>query len=104
MSERFILTDEAAANAADLWEHLAQEQDEDVADRFLAQIHDACQRLADMPGIGHYREELLDHAFRFWAAGSILIVYRWETRPLQIVAIVHGARNLQRLFTDRPSE
>lgn len=104
MSERFTLTEEAAADAAELWEHLAQEYDHDVADRFLARIHDACERLVDMPGIGHYREELLDRAFRFWTVDPYLIVYRWQARPLQIISIVHGARNLRRLFANRPSE
>lgn len=85
MSERFTLT-------------------EDVADAFLARIHDACERLAEMPGIGHYREDLVDRNYRFWTVDSYLIVYRWQSAPLQIISIVHGARNLRHFFATRPTE
>ena len=47
-----------------------------------------------MPGMGHHRLDLLDDRHRFWAAWSYRIVYRWEPQPLQVIAIVHGARDL----------
>lgn len=56
-----------------------------------------------MPGLGHFREDLLDQRYRFWAIHSYLIVYRWETKPLEIISIVHGARDLAAFFANRPT-
>jgi antitoxin ParD1/3/4/toxin ParE1/3/4 len=50
--------------------------------------------LADQPGSGHYRDELMPRDYRFWSVFSYLIVYRWQMQPIEIVAIVHGARDL----------
>ena len=75
---------------------------ERTADRQLATIYDECQRLADMPGMGHHREELLSYDFRFWTAGNYTIVYRWQVRPIQVVAVLHSARDLRRVLTRRP--
>jgi plasmid stabilization system protein ParE len=54
-----------------------------------------------MPGMGHFREDLLDKRHRFWSVYSYIIVYRWETKPLQILAIVHGARDLEAFLARR---
>jgi hypothetical protein len=40
----------------------------------------------------------LDDRHRFWSAWSYLIVYRWQVRPIQIVAVIHGARDLDAYF------
>jgi plasmid stabilization system protein ParE len=32
---------------------------------------------------------------RFWKVHSYVIAYRWETTPIQIIAVVHGARQLE---------
>jgi plasmid stabilization system protein ParE len=50
--------------------------------------------LAHFPGIGHYREELLGRKYRFWNFYSYVIVYVWEARPIQVISVVHGARDL----------
>lgn len=57
-----------------------------------AEIFAACQRLAQMPGMG-LREDLTDEPLRFWPVYSYLIIYRPETQPLEIVRILHGARS-----------
>ena len=48
--------------------------------------------LADFPQGGHWRRDLTAAEVRFLAVYSYLIVYRPETKPLQIVAILHGRR------------
>jgi antitoxin ParD1/3/4/toxin ParE1/3/4 len=48
-------------------------------------------RLAKDPGIGHWREELADKRHKFLLVYSYLIVYRHETKPLQVIRILHAA-------------
>ena len=58
------------------------------------------RRLAETPGLGHVREDLaaIDPALRFWPVYSYLIVYRAETAPLEVVRVLHGARDVRRIL------
>ena len=98
--KRFILTEEAEEHAFQIWKYLAAAADQRVADTFLAQIHDACDKLVDSPGHGHPDEDLLDERHRFYRVGSYRVVYRWQAQPLEVVAIVHGSRDLAAFFRD----
>jgi toxin ParE1/3/4 len=53
------------------------------------------------PGAGHWRKNLTDEAVKFFPVYSYLIVYRPETKPLEIVSILHGHRDVQRILKDR---
>jgi antitoxin ParD1/3/4 len=91
MKSRFVLTPQAEQDLFEIWEHIA-EGSIDNADRVRDQLFDAFQKLADMPGMGHVREDLADRRHLFWPIHSFLVVYRPDTKPLQIIAVVHGAR------------
>jgi plasmid stabilization system protein ParE len=64
-------------------------------------IHDAVGKLAESPDIGHTREDLTDRPVKFWAVYSYLIVYDPASRPLTIVAVLHGARDVERLLKQK---
>lgn len=59
----------------------------------------AMQRLAQMPGIGHVREDLADETLRFLPVRSYLIIYRPDARPIQIVRVVSGYRDIAELLS-----
>ncbi len=101
MSRSFVFTPEAEADALAIWEYIADDDSEKAADRVIARIYDECQKLGEMPGMGHYRESLLDRRHKFWSVWSYLIVYRWQAVPIQVIAVVHGARDLDAFFADR---
>lgn len=100
---RFVLTREARSDLLEIWNHIAEDSVEG-ADRVLARLREAFQALAQTPGIGHYREDLADKRHRFWPVYSYVIAYRWEPKPLQIIAVVHGARQLEAFFQQRIDE
>lgn len=50
--------------------------------------------------MGHLREDLTRRPFRFWPVYSYLIVYRPETRPIQILRVLHGARDVKSLLAE----
>lgn len=103
MSRNFIFTPEAEMDVLAIWEYIADDDSERTADRIIARIYDECEKVGDMPGMGHYREDLLDKRHKFWSVWSYLIVYRWEVQPIQVIAIVHGARDLDAFFGSRRS-
>ena len=97
---RALATPEARADLRAIWEYIADVNIE-AADRVLDQIEEAFNRLADMPGIGHFRLDFLDRRYRFYTVYSYVIAYRWEAQPIEIIAVIHGARNLRAFLRDR---
>lgn len=94
---RFKLSPEAASDIRDIWNYIAQDSVR-AARKVRLRILDTCQLLAANPEIGHFREDLADQPVRFWPVGSYLIVYSPGTKPLEIVRVVHAARDVARLL------
>ena len=100
----FALTPLAKADIFDIWSYLA-DVSEDAADRVEQAIYDACALVAQAPRRGHFRHDLTSRSLRFWTLThypNYIVVYRAETVPVQIVAVLHGKRNIQRILTQRP--
>lgn len=100
MNRRFFVTPEARTDLIEIWNSIAEDS-LDSADHVLARLYDAFTRLAQTPGMGHSREDLADSRHRFWTIYSYVIAYRWDTAPLAIIAVVHGARQLEAFFQQR---
>jgi plasmid stabilization system protein ParE len=101
--KRFVLTQRAKQDINDIWAYIADDNIE-AADRVLDALENAMVKLAKIPGIGHWREELTDRRHRFFLVYSYLIVYRHETKPLEIIRILHAARDLQSMLGLAPNE
>lgn len=74
------------------------EDNESAALRVETAILEACELLAANPMIGSERPQETRLPVRFWPVSKFpnyLIVYLPETKPLQIVAVVHGRRELR---------
>ena len=52
--------------------------------------------LTRMGNVGHRREDITDKPIRFWSVYKYLLVYRPDTKPLEILRIIHGMRDLPR--------
>jgi len=63
-----------------------------AAVRLLTRIESTCQMLADEPGAGQSREDLLP-SLRFLPVGNYLIFYRPAPEEIQVIRVIHGARN-----------
>ena len=61
-------------------------------------IHAAVQLLADMPLIGHLHEDVTDKPVRLWSVYKYLIVYRADRKPMEVLRIIHGIRDLPKDF------
>lgn len=103
MKALFRLTPQAESDLFSIWDYVAESSVVN-ADRVRDQIFEAFDRLAEMPGLGHCREDLADRQYRFWPVHSYLVVYREEPKPLQIITIIHGARDLKVFFSCHKDE
>lgn len=95
--KRYQLTPAAEADLGEIFDYIRRDSP-DAARRVLVRVREAMRRLAEFPGIGHVREDLADKSLRFWPVYSYLIVYRPESRPLQIIRVLHGARDVRQIL------
>ncbi len=57
--------------------------------------------LGQTPGMGHRREDLTPHLVLFWPVGAYLIIYRAASRPIEIVAVTQGSRDIPAFLSRR---
>jgi len=99
----YALGRDAEQDLDDLWEYIAQDSVE-AADRVIAKMFKAFEALARNPGIGHKREDLTDFPVLFWPVGNYLVIYRAAGSLVEIVAIVHGKRDIPAFLRQRGAE
>jgi len=98
MTIRYRLTPRAKADLRSIWSYIAYDN-VGAADRVEAAIYDACAFLAMALLRGHSRQDLTKLPVRFWTVvryPKYVIVYDPADRPLKIVRILHGARDIAR--------
>lgn len=98
MSE-FVLTQVAKADLLKILEYLDGDNPGAVL-KVVDALDDAMQLLADNPGIGHRRPDLTPQDVRFWSVFRYLVIYRPSTKPLEIVRVLHGKRDVRRLLEE----
>ena len=101
MKRRYILAPQAARDLVDIWRYIKKESSRETADSVQSAIRSKFAYLAECPGGGHSRPDLTTAAVRFFPVYSYLIVYRPETKPLQIVAVLHGRRDVTKILSKR---
>jgi toxin ParE1/3/4 len=95
---RFVLTPAAKEDLAQIIQYIRDNGSESAAIRVGAEFRRAMRRLAESPNIGHLRTDLADESIRFWLVYSYLIVYRPNHIPLQIIRVLHAARDVETIL------
>ena len=93
---QYRVSDAARSDLDEIWFYIAQDNT-DAADRFLGAIVSRFPKLATMPQIGRAREELSPR-LRSFPLGRYIIFYRPMENGVEIVRVLHGARDLPPLF------
>jgi plasmid stabilization system protein ParE len=97
----YILSVDADFDLDDIWEHIATDNI-DAADQWVEKLFDAFEALGQAPGMGHRREDLTSYPVLFWPVGAYLIIYRSpERRPIEIVAVTQGSRDIPGFLSHR---
>jgi toxin ParE1/3/4 len=92
----FVLTPRAEQDLNEIWEYIADDNVE-AADRVVRAWNEPS---ASSPVAGHRPSERRPRRrrHRFFLVYSYLIVYRPETKPLQVIRVLHAARDVQTLL------
>lgn len=87
----------AIADLAEIRDYIA-EQNVDAAERLLDAIEATCNRFGDLPKIGRTRDDLLPGIRVFPVEKNYAVFYRIADDAVEIVRVVHAARDFNRLF------
>lgn len=93
---RVTHTRQARQDLFSIWSYIAEDSPA-AADRLLDAIDEKCALLADHPRLGPARPDLAPD-LRYLPVGSYLILYREIATDVEIVRVLHGARNLNAIF------
>jgi toxin ParE1/3/4 len=94
--KQFRVSDVARSDLDEIWLYIAQDN-LDAADKFILAIVSRFPKLAAMPLIGRQREELLPR-LRSFPVSRYVIFYRPIENGIEIVRVLHGARDFPPLF------
>lgn len=82
----------------EIWLHIAVENPT-AADGVLDKIDQQAALLARNPKLGRARPELLD-GLRSFPVGNYILFYKPESGGIEIVRVLHGARDVPSEFAD----
>ena len=80
-----------------IWVYIAGE-DQNAATAVLRDIHTKCLFLAAHPKAGPARPDIAPQ-LRYGLAGRYLVLYREIEGGIEVVRVLHGARDLRALFS-----
>lgn len=91
-----VRTELAESDFASILEYL-EEHSQSAADRFTTDVVKTCRHLQDSPKMGRARDELTA-GIRSIAIQKYVLFYRINDNTVEIVRILHGARDIPALF------
>ena len=89
----------AVADLIEIWNYIAEDSVAN-ADAFIDKLYNALQALGRQPSLGRLREELAP-GMQSFPHGRYVIFYHALTHAIEIVRVLHGARDIESLFEGR---
>jgi len=100
MASLYDVSEEAQNDLFEIWRRIAEDS-VGLADRIDGEFHRLFASLGRMPGQGHARRELTKRPVLFFPLYSFLVVYQPEARPIRIMPVLLGRRNVKRFLAER---
>jgi plasmid stabilization system protein ParE len=97
---RYVFGRYVEGDLREIRDYIAKDSPES-ARRMMIRFVSAFRLLAKQPELGHAREDLWQAAIRFWPVGAYLILYLALRTPIEILAVVHGARDVPAIVNRR---
>ena len=96
----YSVSAEAQDDLFEIWERIADDSVR-LANRIDDEFHELFASLGRMPGQGHARTDLIRRPVLFFPLYSFLVVDQHAVRPVRIMAVLRGKRNLKRILKER---
>ena len=91
-----FISPQAEQDLVDIWLYIANDSSAN-ADSFLDHLNEQAQRLVEFPKSGKLRPEL-DQSLRCFPIENYLMFYREQDVSIELVRVLHAARDLEVLF------
>lgn len=86
----------ARADLIEIWNYIADDSQAN-ADAFVDKLYETIESLGRHPGSGRRRDELAP-GIQSFPYGRYMIFYRVVTSSIEIVRVLHGARDIENIF------
>lgn len=97
------VTPEARADLEEIWEYIA-EDNPPAADHLIEAFYKRFTMIAVHPRIGRDRSSLRPNMRSFTVRRHYVIFYRPLPHAIEVVRVIHGARNIECLFQKEEDE
>ena len=104
MSAGYQLSRTAEDELGEILFYVAEQSGVDRALHVHVSFVEAFEHLAEMPASGSKRTEITGDRVRWWRVFDWIVLYDWESLPLTILRIIHGARDLDRILNPNPTD
>jgi antitoxin ParD1/3/4/toxin ParE1/3/4 len=101
MEPLYEVSHDAQQDLFEIWMRIAEDS-VDLADRIEGEFHELFATLGRMPRLGHTRKDLTKRPVLFFGLYSFLVVYDPDAKPIRIMAVLRGRRNVRRILRERP--
>lgn len=100
MASPYDVSREAQDDLFEIWARIASDS-VTLANRIDDEFYQLFASLARMPLQGHVRKDLTQQRVLFFPLYSFLVVYQPDVRPIRIVAVLRGKRDVKRVLRER---
>lgn len=97
----YVLAPEARTDLREIRDFYVAEAGTEVARGVLTELRTAFRFLVENRHVGHTRQDLTHREVRFWPVRAYLVVYWPEADPIEIIAVLHGSRDVERVLVGR---
>jgi len=97
---RYLFSRYVEEDLREISDHIARDNSPSTR-RMMVRFVNAFRRLARRPELGHVREDCRIRQSRFWPVGAYLILHLATRTPIEILGVVHGARDVPALMNRR---
>ncbi len=96
----FRLNKDALRDLEEAVAYLAEDSERAALD-LVDDLESGFRFLANWPHSGHRRTDISRSQLRFWTIAGYVIAYRPTPKPLIIIAVLHGSRDISSVLKDR---
>lgn len=89
----FRFLSDARCHLAEILDYIEEGSGLPRSERVESEVLRIVELLAEHPRAGHRRRDITKRDVLFWSVYSYLVVYRPETKPLELLRVLHGSRN-----------
>lgn len=100
MTARYLVTPSALRDIDAILEFVLENSGPSRALHVHRRLYESFKKIGAHPGLGHIRDDLADESLRVHSVFSYIIVYCSETKPVQIIRVIHGARDVSNALMD----